>query len=256
MTPDGARQGATKGKTPPATTTPTPLSAAAPLGQRPTLRMQDGDIILEDGSLVATGGSGGGGVLAASPFASTPNNNHTPAAVADEQKYNSDAIDVGKSPVTPLPPGISADQSPMMIHQSSQLTSISLQAQPSRLATTFDNGSGVPTPTPEQARSATRSATGGGVGSFRLHFDVVESVRGAKYRTTELTASNVQQLTKQQYGGESSKASTTERMWRWLADAGPPYEVHPSVGVPSKPPLRQTSTDSRIKLPSCFSCFS
>jgi hypothetical protein len=85
---------------------------------------------------------------------------------------------------------------------------------------------------------------------------VVESVRGVKYRTTELTASNVQQLTKQQHSTESSKAGSTERMWRWLQDAGPPYDVHPSVGVSTMPSLNQTNGKSGIKLLACFKCFS
>jgi hypothetical protein len=246
MTPDEARSSS---KVIAASTTPaaatTPLSAA-PLGQRPTLRMQDGDIILEDGALAA------GVAVAPSPFASaaTPNN-HT---ALDQQEQQQQLDDLGKSPATPLPLGGEGDLSPMMVMHSSQLTVNSLQAQPSKPPTFNNNGagSGAPTPTPDQARSA----TGGGVGSFRLHFDVVESVRGAKYRTTELTASNVQQLTKQQYGGESSKTSTTERMWRWLQDAGPPYEVHPSVGVPLKPPIHPTNAKSGTEFFACFKCFS
>jgi hypothetical protein len=249
---DGAPQGSSNKNNAAAAnaTTPAPLSAA-PLGQRPTLRMQDGDIILEDGALRA------GGLLASSPFASNTQKNDN---------------SLGKSPVTPLPPlppgtapAAAAGggdihnntnnnaHTPMMMVHSSQITVNSLQAQPSRPATFAGGGSGAPTPTPPEPA---RSATGAGVGSFRLHFDVVESVRGAKYRTTELTASNVQQLTKQQYGGESSKTSTTERMWRWLADAGPPYEVNPSIGVSSKPPLHQTNGNSGIKLFACFKCFS
>ena len=231
------------------TPTATPLSAA-PLGQRPTLRMQDGDIILEDGAL------GTGTQLAPSPFQS--NNHNNPLEQQHHRSGGDNATtNLGKSPATPpLPPGVTAGvtgdvnnplNQPMITLHSSQLTLNSLTPQISR-PPTF-GGSAGPTATPEPARSA-----GGGVGSFRLHFDVVESVRGAKYRTTELTASNVQQLTKQQYGGESSKASTTERLWRWLADAGPPYEVHPSIGVSSKPPIHRTNGTTGSKLFSCFKC--
>ncbi|KAH7622697.1 hypothetical protein Ndes2526B_g03532 [Nannochloris sp. 'desiccata'] len=243
MTSDGALRSSSSKNNPAAQSTSMAAAAvsAAPLGQRPTLRMQDGDIILEDGALKT---------LEPSPFASTTPNNHTSL----EHHYHTTA-DLGKSPATPLPadPTHTSPLTPMMMLHSSQFTINSLQAQPSRPPTFNNGGSGAPTPTPEPARSAT---TGGGVGSFRLHFDVVESVHGAKYRTTELTASNVQQLTKQQYGNESSKAGTTERMWRWLKDAGPPYDVHPSVGVSSKLPLNQANRKSGIKLSTCFKCFS
>jgi len=246
MTPDGARRSSSSNAAAQSTTTSpgaAPVSAA-PLGQRPTLRMQDGDIILEDGAL---------GTLPPGPFTSTPNS-HTPL----EDHHNTAATaaaDLGKSPATPLPADqtISSPLNPIMMVHSSQLTINSLQPQPGKLPTSNNNGSGAASPTAEPDRSAT---PGGGVGSFRLHFDMVDSARGAKYRTTELTSSNVQQFTKQHHGSESSKAGSSERMWRWLQDAGPPYDVHPSVGVSTKAPLNKTHGKSGLKLLACFKCFS
>eukprot|EP00887_Chlorella_sp_A99_P001771 scaffold19.g1771.t1 len=59
----------------------------------------------------------------------------------------------------------------------------------------------------------------------------------AKYRTS-LTEENVAYQNKlAQYSGRVDPA---ERMWRWLEEAGPPYDVQPSLGVPPPPP-RQAS---------------
>lgn len=52
-----------------------------------------------------------------------------------------------------------------------------------------------------------------------------------------LTEENISYQNKlAQYSG---RADPAERMWRWLEEAGPPYDVQPSLGVPSAPSSRQ-----------------
>lgn len=51
-----------------------------------------------------------------------------------------------------------------------------------------------------------------------------------------------------------------ERMWRWLEDAGPPYEGSPSVGVPTKalapgPDALESTRPRSSGRFWCFSCF-
>lgn len=207
---------------------PSPVLANAPL-QRPTLRLQDGDIILEDAALPPAAASRD----VNGPFANTP---HDPSGVPNNLS----------SPATPATLALG-----QMMVNSSQITFNSLQPQLSRDNT---NRSAAATPEPRN----------NGIGSFRLYFDA-EPGRGGSSRTktTELTSSNVQQLTKQ--AGEPGKASTTERMWKWLADAGPPYDVQPSVGVATRPAQAAasqqssklgTQKSSKGGLFACFKCFS
>ena len=208
-----------------------PAGATQPPLQRPTLRVQDGDIIVEDAApnFLVDGD------------AQIPTTAYVSAAQPQPQP----------SPITPAPTqGLSA-LSP--VHQSSQITLNSLHPQLSRENTHPSGGGGGHSPP-----DAGTSSRPNGVGSFRLHFEA-QSVPGggAKIRTTELTASNVQQLAKQ--SGEPWRYSTTERLWRWLEDAGPPYDVQPSVGVGARTAQQPSIASSqsgagRGWFTSCFRC--
>lgn len=220
---------------------PTPISADRPTVpvvaagqsplQRPTLRVQDGDIIVEDAAPNLDGDA-----QVQTAFVSATQRQPPP---------------VEPCPVTPTAtPGVGLSTlSP--VHQASQVTLNSLHPQLSR-DNTHPSGGHSP---PDGATSRPN-----GVGSFRLHFET-QSIPGggAKLRTTELTAANVQQLAKQ--SGEPWRFSTNERMWRWLEDAGPPYDVQPSVGVGSKTAQQPSIASSQSGaggpgrwIASCFRC--
>lgn len=207
-----------------------PVTAQPPL-QRPTLRVQDGDIIVEDAAPNLDGDA-----QVPTAYVSTTQRQPPPEP----------------SPVTPAPtPGVGLSTlSP--VHQSSQITLNSLNPQLSR-DNTHPNGGGHSPPDGATSRP-------NGVGSFRLHFETqaIPGV-GAKLRTTELTAANVQQLAKQ--SGEPWRFSTNERLWQWLEDAGPPYDVQPSVGVGSRTAQQPSIASSQSGaggpgrwFSSCFRC--
>lgn len=71
-----------------------------------------------------------------------------------------------------------------------------------------------------------------------------------------LTAENMQLMGRSERFG--ARPETSERLWRWLAGAGPPYESSPSVGVNSKaaalPPAAAKPPRGRRRA-GCFLCF-
>ena len=245
------------------------LSGAGPL-QRPTFvrDVEDGDIILED---------------AAGPSTTTAEQHH------HQQQRISSPFEAGSAPqsdkntANEAASGATRNGRPPHL-DSSRLTLASMKVNLSRDETRSS---------PNIDKTSSHKVNDNRLGSFRVAVagesgddggraaastseNSSASTSNNKPRIAELTPANVQLLAKQNH--ESGRSSSTERMWRWLADAGPPYEAQPSVGVASSkpaqlpPPVSSVKSGvggggvvgggvsgsgkaSRLRLFSCFKCF-
>ncbi|GAB4819224.1 hypothetical protein N2152v2_006270 [Parachlorella kessleri] len=233
---------------------------AAPIAKPQFRTLPDGEIILEEAgaalaasaaaaaaggaAAAAAGGSSGRLARLSLPPQQPPQQQHEAAGGSTAGVGGSRDLEGPKAP---------SKQREMLVIASRSTT---VMAQPSLKHATLPGNS---------AEAAAAAANGG---EARLHQqqqegtapddDAAASSEPAsrmRYRPT-LTQENVQHLAKlEQY---SARPDPTERMWRWLEDAGPPYEGSPSVGVPSKAVPGPDAAASAHHTPRrfwCFGCF-
>jgi len=82
-----------------------------------------------------------------------------------------------------------------------------------------------------------------------------EDNKNEKIEWKGLTIDNIKRFAKSGGGGEQSRSDSAARMWLWLADAGPPYDAQPSVGVNTCPLPKSSSQSKSRRYFSCFRCF-
>lgn len=273
----------------------TPLSNTnAPL-QRPTMRLQDGDIILEDADDPAEARLSTPGTSMARPRSSSPLfHDATPQPPMSTGQSLQHPPQFGVSPVPAL------DLS--LLKQRKSSSKLSHNNTASNNHTTHVNSNDVKIRSISNA-SRFRTPNDTNIGSFKLPtieadtppnddpkkktiggLDSIDAIMiprdypsGASKKNAaenvpikELTLENVEELAARMT--ESNKAIATERLWRWLTDAGPPYEGHASLGVSSLKPMRTgggsksfgkgnlysggDSVGRKGVFASCFGCFS
>ena len=209
------------------------LATAAPLA-KPTLRVQGGDIILEDATSPQAASAPQGA------FASQPGGSGLadgdgaarPSAVADaqqqQQQQQQGDVMLGPRLMRKMTSG-DASRALAASRQSTQQVGV-----PAAVAAAAGPGGAAEAAVhrlqhQQGADGALATATAEAAGRGPLPV--------ARHRST-LTEENVAYANK--LGQYSGRADPAERMWRWLEGSGPPFDVQPSLGVPP-PPSRSAS---------------
>lgn len=203
--------------------------------QRPTIRVQDGDIILEDAAPVEHG-----------VHLDTPNGYDLSLEAPGP------AFDITTPP--PPPPPHAKLNVVHTVHTSALANNTVVPHHNSQSPKVLNSGDST-------VRSARNHRLKLEPKLEKMAFEQNTVMRNDNFK---LTLSNVQQYT--DLIRDEGRASTAERIRIWLQDAGPPYDVQPSVGVPTKgshnfvsgftnrngPPKR----DGHFRWLSCFRCIS
>jgi len=183
---------------------PHPEGIHSPPLQRPTIRVQDGDIILEDAAPVEQHGG----------HLDTPNGYELSLeapGLGETKSFGENA--------TPVHANLNVVRS----MQTSALTKNIVTPHPdSRPPLVLNAGDS----------AAQRKIYHQGPKMEPIEKLAFEKNAIARNENFKLTISNVQQYT--DLTQDDGRSSTAERVRVWLQDAGPPYEVQPSVGVPTR----------------------
>lgn len=227
-------------------------SSAAPLAE-PVLRLQDGEIILEEAHAVSPAAVHGEAPI------DSPLQQHNRWQQQSQQRQqqhtplHSQAADYSSSRELTRPPTHSQEQ---LLVASFSATAV---AQPSFAQNTIPSGAGDPAAALGLPNGGDRRAQQGEAAADDDAATSSEQTSRLRHRPT-LTQENVTHMQKlEQY---STREDPTERMWRWLEQAGPPYDSSPSVGIPAKGTARGSGSlgsggsrkDGGARL-WCFACF-